>query len=340
MKFIKLTYLQYIAYALVTLIAMVFVLVEWKFIIAPIVISFLLSLAIYSTLLKVYKRLKSNILSVVLVTFLFFTSIGLVLYLIIYQFYQFYEEVPDVTQKINSIIVKIEKYLGFKPNKIEQITENKGSQLLEASSDYFITILGDVSTLIMYFTIIPLYVFFFLLFRKKLKQFVYNILKPMHIKVTNLITDTVFLVQEYLKGLLLVMLILAVTNSIGLYILGVPYAIALGFTISLLSIIPYIGTIAGAFLALLVSCITQESLSQLIYISILFSVIQFIEGNFITPKVIGSKININPLVAIIVLIIGEQIWGIIGMIVVLPVTAIVIILIRNLKSKTLIQANS
>ena len=129
------------------------------------------------------------------------------------------------------------------------------------------------------------------------------------------------------------MLILASLNSIGLWALDVPYPLFLGFLTAAFSIIPYIGVVVGGVLVLAVSYAAQGSLSTLALIAALFAVIQFIEGNFITPYVVGNKVNINSFMAILVLLAGGQLWGIAGMIIAIPTTAAISIFAKQLKDK-------
>ncbi|MDO6801961.1 AI-2E family transporter [Wenyingzhuangia sp. 1_MG-2023] len=338
MKFIKLTYLQYATYILIFATLCVYAIVKCKFVLAPLTIALLISLALSSVLSKVKSVLKSNFLSVTVVTVLLIAFLTLVLMLISSQVADFYDNYPNISDKILTLLNKIEDYfeglLGIKNIDVLQATEENKEQLISSGSSVLFSLFGNVGGLISYITFVPLYIFLILLYKEKIKDFLKRLFQPMQIKYKPVFDEVTTLVQNYLKGLFLVMLILGFANSIGLLILGVPYSFVLGFMVAFLGIIPYIGITIGSFLVLFVSFVINGSVPQLIYISILFAVIQFIEGNFITPKIIGDKINLNPLLAIIVLLIGEQLWGIVGMIVALPLAAILFIIVNNLKETT------
>ncbi|MDX1373493.1 MAG: AI-2E family transporter, partial [Nitrososphaeraceae archaeon] len=94
-----------------------------------------------------------------------------------------------------------------------------------------------------------------------------------------------------------------------------------GFLAATLSIIPYIGTTLGATIPVLYAFMSHDSLFIPLAVAILFWAIQLIESNFLSPKVVGSSLNVNPLAAILSLIIGAAVWGVAGMILFLPLTA-------------------
>ncbi|NJB81840.1 AI-2E family transporter [Wenyingzhuangia aestuarii] len=341
MKILKLTYLQYVTYSLLAITLLVFAVVKCKFILAPLSIAILISLALCSVLTRVKRVVKSNFAAVTIVTGVLFTLVYLIIYLITSQVSDFYNSYPDIGDKIVLLISKLEKFLekvlGVGNIDFIEATEDHKEQLISSASSLVASVFGNLGTLIAYVTFIPLYIFLILLYKDTIKDSVRGFLKPMQIKPKPLFKETTILIQNYLKGLFLVMLILGVANSVGLFFIKVPYAIALGFLVAFLTIIPYIGITIGAVLVMFVSFVINQSVPQLISISILFGVIQFVEGNFITPKIIGNKINLNPLLAIIVLIIGERLWGITGMIVVLPIAAIISIAVKNLKKETFLQ---
>jgi predicted PurR-regulated permease PerM len=122
---------------------------------------------------------------------------------------------------------------------------------------------------------------------------------------------------------LLVTLIIAALNTVGLLALGIKHAIFFGVLSGILTIIPYIGIFIGALLPTLMALLTKDSIWYAIGVVIIFSVVQFLEGNFITPRITGSKVRINALAAILALLIGGKILGITGMILAIPIVGIV-----------------
>lgn len=128
--------------------------------------------------------------------------------------------------------------------------------------------------------------------------------------------------KKYISGMFLLIIILGAANSIGLWIIGIDSPFLFGFLAALLSIIPFVGTTIGALIPVLYSLMSADSLWVPLAVIIMFWGIQTIESNFLNPKIVGSSLNVNPLVAILSLLIGASVWGIAGMILFLPFAAI------------------
>jgi len=178
--------------------------------------------------------------------------------------------------------------------------------------------------------LIPLYMFFFLLYRKFFVYFIYKAFPKKNNHFLKIILDKLYQVQKsYLNGLFTVMIIVGILNSIGLLLLGIENAIFFGFFASLLLLIPYIGIIIGSLLPALVAIATKDSAWYAVGVIAIFGFVQFLEGNFITPKITGSKVSVNSFIAIISLILFSMLWGTAGMILALPITASLKIVFDN-----------
>ena len=130
------------------------------------------------------------------------------------------------------------------------------------------------------------------------------------------------IIQKYLKALLLEAAIIATLNSIGLLIIGIDYAIILAIMGAMLNVIPYIGGITAVALPAIIAFATKSPAYVLLVVA-LYIVIQFIDNHYISPKVVASKVKINALISIIVVLSGGALWGIPGMFLSIPLTAIV-----------------
>ena len=127
--------------------------------------------------------------------------------------------------------------------------------------------------------------------------------------------------QKYLSGIITLILILGCANSIGLMIIGIDSPFLFGFLAASLSIIPYIGTTLGAIIPILYALMSKDELWVPIAVATMFWFIQLIEGNFLSPKIVGNSVNVNAFAAILSLIIGASVWGVAGMILFLPFAA-------------------
>lgn len=184
--------------------------------------------------------------------------------------------------------------------------------------------------------LVPVFMFFMLLFRDFLKEFILKVFGSSgdddFQKVKSIIEKVKVVVQGYLSGIILVILILSVLNSVMLLVIGVEHAIFFGVFAAMLNVIPFVGPLLGSILPILYALFTMDSLVIPLVIMLGFYVIQLMESNIFTPIIVGSKVSINAFVALLLLFIGAQIWGIIGMILIIPIGAILKVVFDEIDS--------
>jgi predicted PurR-regulated permease PerM len=143
-----------------------------------------------------------------------------------------------------------------------------------------------------------------------------------HGTVAEVLVESKTVIQSYLIGLLIETAIVAALNAIGLLILGVDYAILLGFIGALLNIIPYVGGLIALSLAVVMALVTKPPTYALLVMA-MFLLIQLIDNNFLVPKIVASKVRLNALVSLIAVLCGGALWGIPGMFLSIPLLAII-----------------
>ena len=137
--------------------------------------------------------------------------------------------------------------------------------------------------------------------------------------------------QQYLLGLSKMIVCLWIMYGIGFSIIGVKNALFFAILCGLLEIVPFVGNITGTTLTLLVSALHDTEFSVLIGIVITYAIVQFIQGWVLEPLILGPQVKINPLFTILALVIGELLWGISGIILAIPMTAIIKILCDHIE---------
>ncbi|GGE43034.1 AI-2E family transporter [Pullulanibacillus camelliae] len=125
---------------------------------------------------------------------------------------------------------------------------------------------------------------------------------------------------SYIRGQLLVCLVVAIVSIIGLWILHIPYALLLGIFIGITDIIPYFGPVIGAVPALLVA--VTLSMKKVIFVLLLILIVQFLEGNIFSPLIVGKSVHIHPIFIMLALVIGGDIAGVVGMLIAVPIFVI------------------
>lgn len=141
-------------------------------------------------------------------------------------------------------------------------------------------------------------------------------------KIAKLKTSISRLMPAYLRGVVLVMFLIAILSSLGFWLIGVPSPIFFGVFVAVLNIIPYVGTTIGFGLVVLYSLLVMGLPTALLAV-LIFAIVQFTDNNFLTPKLAAGQVNVNPLAAIIGIILGGMLWGVAGMIIAIPVLGII-----------------
>ncbi|WP_262901636.1 AI-2E family transporter [Salegentibacter tibetensis] len=204
----------------------------------------------------------------------------------------------------------------------DYIRDSLGS-IVQKGSDFFTGTLSATASVFTFGVILLLSVFFFIYYRKFFREFLYKLFpESLHEKLSNLLSETKNSVTGYISGLFLMMLTVGTLNSLGLWILGIDYALLWGVLSGLLAVIPYIGAAIGGILPTLYALIAMDSLLYPLGVIGVFGFVQFLEGNFITPNIMSRRVSLNPFAVIIAIFIGERIWGIAGIILFIPYLAI------------------
>jgi predicted PurR-regulated permease PerM len=253
------------------------------------------------------------------------------------QIISFSDNLPKYRNAFNNKIENIQELLErtIKVSPKEQITflKEKGTDFLENGGQYVKVLLLTTTGTLATIGVVLVYTFFFLYFRDRFKNFILKITAPENEEKTLMIINKSSKVTaKYLAGVFIVISILSVLNSIGLLILGLDYAIFFGITVAILNIIPYIGVPLGAILPVTMALITKDSFWTAAGVAGVFVINQFIENNFLTPNIVGNRVNLNPLATILTLLTGASIWGIAGMIIFLPFLGVIKITLDHIEA--------
>jgi predicted PurR-regulated permease PerM len=111
-------------------------------------------------------------------------------------------------------------------------------------------------------------------------------------------------------------------NSIGFLILGIKYAIFLALVAALLNLIPYIGMLIANLFCMLITLVSSENISDVIWVAVVLAAVQFVDNNFLMPLIVGNKVRINALVTIVGVVIGGALCGVSGMFLAIPGLAV------------------
>lgn len=197
----------------------------------------------------------------------------------------------------------------------EKIVSNASQEVGVIVMNFFSFLSSSVLTLV--------YLFFLLLYRNKVKLSILKFFSEENQKeAEEVMSHTVELGLNFIVGRFILIVFLAIIYSIGLSISGIENAILISVIAAVLSLVPFIGNIIGYVLAIIMAVFAGAELGGIIGVSLTFGLAQFVESYILEPYVVGSKVEVNPLVTIMVVILGGAIWGIIGMILSIPIAGI------------------
>lgn len=296
-------------------------------ILIPISLAFLISLVLYPMTLKIEKLGINKIISAFISIIIMIIIIGGGIYFFINQIINLPQELSEfevkLTNLLKDIIQLINNNLNLKKdlNSADLLIEfnvwSKKAVLPFVQNTIFNTtsfIVGTITTLT--------YVFLFLIYRTGFAHaFVKFADTSNQDRVLNMLKNIQKVGQQYLSGMIVLIIILGFLNSLGLWLIGVDSPFLFGYMAAVMSLIPYIGTLMGAIIPILYSFMTNDSILVPLYVACWFYFVELIESNILSPNIVANSLNVNAFASILSLIVGGYVWGIAGMILFLPLTA-------------------
>lgn len=305
------------------------VMVLAKSVLIPLSMALLLSFI----LLPVVKKLEgwglNSMLSAFIALLMVFVLIGGGITLFSAEIMRLSDNLDEFTAKIMKTLSEAIISINNNTNYIDdlnrdELVENGIGWLKESSGLLMQKTFNSTAAFLTGIVASTIFTFLFLIYRKGLTKAFISFADPENkSKIFRMLKNIQHVGKQYLTGMLLLILILGFANSIGLIIIGIDSPFLFGFLAAILSIVPFIGTTIGATIVVFYAFMSSDSLWVPFTVMILFWGIQTVESNFLNPKIVGSSLNVNALVAILSLLIGASMWGIAGMVLFLPFVAII-----------------
>jgi predicted PurR-regulated permease PerM len=320
---------QKVFYVIATIVGLFVILVLAKAVLIPIAFAFLIAFILFPVARKFEYWGANEIVSAFLSILGLFLIIGLAVFVFSNQILQLSENLTDFKVKILNIFADttlfINKNMKFLPqlekgellDKLKKwLNESSGTLLSQTFSSTASIIFGLLTSIIFSFLI--------LIYKKGLVRALLCFYPQEHReRALKMLKSVQQVGQQYLFGMMVIVLILGFVNSIGLLIIGIDNPFLFGFFAAVLALIPYAGTFLGAAIPVVYALISYDSIWMPITIVVFFWLVQTIESNFLTPKIVGGNLKINALTSILSIIIGASVWGVAGMILFLPFAAMV-----------------
>ncbi len=315
-------------YISLLIIIIIFFMVIAKPILVPLIIAGYIAMLLTSACNRLERRKipRSVSAAICLLLFIFVIS-GLVLFIYL-QVRSFMADLGgDLKHEVNDFVIEANRWaldnMGFDLGMRYGFEVKKAVEMVQPEEAPPTQILWSTINMIADIVLMPVYIFFLLIYRDHLAVFISKVFRSSNNDdILEKLTSIRRVVYAYISGAGKVMSILAIVNTAVLFALGIEHAIFFGVLAGVLNIIPYLGPWIGAVLPFLFALITKDNVFYPIAVIVSFTFVQMLEGAFLTPKITGGNVNLNALVTFLGLIIGGLIWGIVGMIIIIPTIAI------------------
>ena len=300
-------------------ILFVYALLNLRDIMVPLAFSILLAILLNPLTNWFQQKKIPQPVSIAIAMLIAFLVIAAILYFVSSQIISFGADLPLFKKKFaelfHSAQQSIQHGIGISVKQQQQYIDNVKTSLKPLINSTIGTVFGSLAIVIL----LPVYTFLFLYYKKLILNFLFEVFDDKSSKeVAVVLHQTKGAIQNYMIGLLLEGLIVAILNSLALMLLGLKYAILLGVIGAIVNVLPYIGGILAILFPVIIATVTKEGFHTQLWIIIAYIVIQFIDNHFLIPVIVSSRVKINALISIVIVLLGASIWGIPGMFLSIP----------------------
>jgi AI-2 transport protein TqsA len=324
MKFPFYARLAFTLFAIALIIAFMYL---GRSVLVPLFLAFLVAILLHPVVRYLERKGFRRSLAAILTLLTFMILLGGLFYFFSHQVVRLTRDLPSLQAKVVAKWNDIQGWISDKyhVSNIQQkdyVNKSANGILNTAMNSVATTFVGIAETVVLtiFFFI---FTFFILQYRRLLMRFVVELFDRNHNeKVQAVISRIRSLINSYVLGLLIEMSVVAILIFTSMMILGVKYALLISIMAAVLNIIPYLGIYFCMALAMIITAATNST-GHVVAVGIVFIVTHFLDANVILPHVVGGKMKMNPFITILVVLIGHLIWGIPGMFLFIPLTAMI-----------------
>ncbi|WP_147532449.1 AI-2E family transporter [Bacillus marasmi] len=295
----------------------------------PFIIAAFISYLLHPTIERLHGAGLHRGLAVIIIYLIFFGGIGYGLYkgipAIIHQLKDLSENIPVLADQYRDMVDEIQKKTNQWPEGAREriddgilAVEEKLNQFLEKVLTGFVELINSIVV----FAIIPFIAFYMLKDYHLMKKALWYITPRKWRKQGVLfLRDVDATLGNYIRGQLLVCLVVGAISAVLFWVTDMRYPLLLGFIIGVTNVIPYFGPIIGAIPAVIIGA--TVSVKMVIVSLIIIFVLQFLEGNILSPFIVGKSLHMHPILIMFALLVGGEIGGILGLIIAVPILSII-----------------
>ncbi|WP_345210605.1 AI-2E family transporter [Mucilaginibacter gynuensis] len=252
---------------------------------------------------------------------------GLIVWLFSSQIGSLVNDFPQIKQNISKHLGALSKWINesfnFSPDEQLRFISEQSNKLFNSAGSIISGAAGSVTGVLLFFGLLPIYIYLILMYKNLFVKFVFMWFDPkQHNQVEEAMRETEGIIKSYLIGLLIQITYITVLLGGILFLFGIKHALLIGIIFAFLNLIPYLGALIGNILGVLITLSSSEDIFDIIIVLAAISVVQFLDNNILMPRIVGSKVKINALTAIVGIIIAGTMAGISAMFLALPVIAV------------------
>lgn len=321
-------WLKNASYLLIVIIGGGFLLLQGRSLLFPFLFAIFFSFLLIPLEKWLFKKINKKVVSIVGSLLIVLGIVGGLGFIFGYQLINIVSDMNSIQDQLKQGIEEIVMFIDTNVPYVDMPADPQSmndliASIVQAPVQFVGSGISSSAGFLFNATLTLIYTIFLLIYKDAFKDFIMiQFAKDKRDEISSIISQSVEMIQHYLMGMVTVVIILAFLNTIGLLLIGVEHAIFWGVLAAFLVIIPYIGTTLGGLLPFLYSLATYEYTWQPMAVVIMYIVIQQIEGNFITPKIVGSSVRINPFFALIGIVILGSLMGLGGIVLAIPMMAI------------------
>jgi predicted PurR-regulated permease PerM len=296
-------------------------------VIMPIVMAFFMSLV----LLPIFRFLRRykvpEALAIVLPILLMAIILALIIWFFSFQIKLLVSDFPQIQKNVSAHLAKLSAW-------IYSITDYSGDEqvaFINKNTKDLLTFAGQkasgaavtLGSVFVFVGLLPIYIYLILFYKSIILRFVFMwFAESAHEKVKEAIYETESIIKSYLVGLLIQVTYMTVLVGGILMVIGIKHALLIGVIFAFLNLIPYVGALIGNIIGALITLTSSTELLPIVTVLLVIAGVQFLDNNILMPRIVGSKVKINALFAILGVIVGGNIAGVSGMFLSMPIIAV------------------
>lgn len=334
---IKFPFYARLALVLLCIVLILYLLSVASGVFIPLLFSLLIAFFLYPVVkwLERTAHLKRGLASFVSV-FGFMALLAMFVYFLTFQIIAFAQDIPVLQQKIGEWLLHLQRWIAkeYKVDSTQQMSYlgQVANGILGSAANSVGTVFLGLTSFFFWTILVFIYTYFILYHRRLLLQFITRLFPAQYrLQVRHAVLETRVVTNNYVVGLMIEFVVVSFANCIAFFSLGIHYALLLALLAAVLNVIPYFGILTAILITVVVT-LAQHDPGTALWAAALLFVLHIIDANILVPRVVGSRVKMNALITLVAVLIGGTVWGIAGLFLAIPISAMLKIVFEHVPS--------